>query len=283
MINKKILVLGATGMLGRCVYKYFSKNGFYSVFGTSRVKNKSFYFFDAKEIDSLENILGQTGQVEYIINCIGILKSGPSENFSINYLLPKQLEKLQKKYKFRLIHISTDDVFGAHSGKVNEKSTPSPNNPYALSKLKGEVTSKFSINIRTSIIGFDPSEGKGLIEWLIKNKNKNIQGYTNQNWSGSTTLQFARFCEYLIKNNHFEKTRSKTNRVHFSPLGPITKYKLLKLISEKLNIKVNINKFEAEEKINRNLSSIYFDKKFLQSYISDTGKAIIALKEFEEK
>ncbi len=283
MTKKKILVLGATGMLGRCVYKYFSKNGSYSVFGTSRAVNKGFYVFDAKNLNSLKNILNQIGQVEYIINCIGILKNSPSENFYINYTVPKHLEKLQKKYKFRLIHISTDDVFDALSGKVNEKSTPLPCNPYAKSKLKGEVSGKLSINIRTSIIGFDPSEGKGLIEWLIKNKNKNIQGYINQNWSGSTTLQLARFCEYLIKNNHFEKTRSKTNVVHFAPLNSITKYELLKLISEKLNIKVNIDKFEAEENINRNLSSIYFDKKFQRSYISDTGKAIIALKEFEEK
>ncbi len=280
MKSKKILVLGATGMLGRVVFKYFLKKKSLTTLGTSRTKNENLFLLDVREKKSLKKILDQTGNIDFIINCIGTLKSNPSKDYSINYTLSSHLEKLQKKYKFKLIDISTDDVFNSLSGKVNENSSPSPNNPYAKSKLRGEVSSNFSINIRTSIIGFDPEEKKGLIEFL--KKNKKVSGCIDQIWSGCTALQFARLCDYLMNNNSFTRLRRKTNVVHFAPLGPITKYELLKKISKTLLLKTRVVKYKSNEKIDRILTSSYFDKKFLRRYTTEIDQALTDLQKFEK-
>ena len=65
----------------------------------------------------------------------------------------------------------------------------------------------------------------------------------NQTWSGCTTLQFAKLCKELIK-------KPNNSPVHFVPLGPISKYKLVKDISNELKINVKVNKSESEN-INR--------------------------------
>jgi len=243
-------------------------------------KNENLFLLDVREKKSLKKIMDQAGNIDFIINCVGTLKSNPSKDYSINYILPNHLEKLQKKYKFKLINISTDDVFNPFSGEVNEICSPSPNNPYAKSKIRGEVSSNFSINIRTSIIGFDPEGKKGLIEFL--KKNKKVNGYIDQIWSGCTTLQFARLCDYLMNNNNFTKLRRKTNVAHFTPLGPITKYELLKKISKTLMLKTRFVKYKSNEKIDRILTSIYFDKKFLQRYTTEIDQALTDLQKFEK-
>ena len=62
MINKNILVLGATGLIGSTMYRVLKKEINLNVYGTSRSKinsNDAFmiYNFDANNIDNLEQII----------------------------------------------------------------------------------------------------------------------------------------------------------------------------------------------------------------------------------
>jgi len=281
-MKNKVLVLGASGMVGRTVFKFLSKSKSLSVFGTVKTKTTDNLFkFNFPNNNVFFNSILLEYRFNYIINCIGTLKNKDNKNYQINYLLPKLLYGLSKKYHFKIINISTDDVFDFMSGDVNEKSKPIPNNSYGISKLKGEIFSKRILNIRTSFIGFDPDEKKGLIEWIKSNKTKSINGYVNHAWSGCTTLQFAKLCMYLVSKNNFENLSKQTNILNFSPLGPITTYQLLKFISKSLNPDIKINKFKSQV-INRNLYSIFFDRKFLNKYTTEINKAILELEKFEK-
>lgn len=258
-MKKNILVLGAGGMVGSTVFDYLTTKYPSYVFGTVRensTENKIIFNYKNSEKDLIK-VIEKVGNVGFVINCIGVLKGNDKNDYSLNYSLPSILEKLSNKYPFELIHISTDDVFDPLSGKVNEKSKPNPKSEYGKSKLKGETDTKNSLTIRTSFIGFS-KDGKGLLEWVLKNNDETIKGYINQKWKGCTTLQFAKLCEYLIINNNFRKIRKKSNVMHFAPLGPITKHDLLKLIIEKYKLKINLVEERAEEKVDRELYSNYF-------------------------
>lgn len=280
-MKKTILILGAEGMLGRSIYKYFAQNSKFIIYGTSRGKNhKTLIQYDfPKNNNMLETFLSDK-KVDFIINCIGVLKETGITDYKSNYLLPKFLDKINNKYKFKVIQISSDAVFKDSSNNVSELDKPNPDNKYGTSKLKGEICSDKFINIRSSFVGYDPKDKKGLLELTSNTKSKKINGFINQNWNGSTSLQFAKFCKYLITSNNFDNLRVKTSVLHFTPLGPITKFELLKSISLVLNLDKQIIEKESN-KITRNLYSVFFDRQFLKSYTTEINSALAELKRFE--
>ena len=59
--------------------------------------------------------------------------------------------------------------------------------------------------IRTSIIGHEINHKKSLLEWIISNKNKEINGYRNHLWNGVTCLTLAKIIKNMIDDNIFGK------------------------------------------------------------------------------
>lgn len=280
-----VLVLGVSGMAGRAIYKYLYKLSPSRVFGTSRtnLNNKKVFHFDVKKktLDNIrfENLINNN--YKYFINCIGALRENNDNDDMdlVNSIFPKKLEEYCKKNKIKLIHISTDAVFSNEMGIVNEKLKPNPSDYYGRSKLKGEVT--HGINIRTSILGFDPIGNKGLLERVFKNENKKIIGFVNQRWSGSTTLQLAQFIKWLISNNNFDSLSKKTNIIHFAPIKKATKYEIIKTISRLLFRNKVIKGKGANQ--TRSLKTLYVEEIKLKRYTRDLKKAFKELIEFDKE
>ena len=108
-------------MLGHIVVKTLSRaQGFKIEYTVSGDKNNQFYFNVQSGIDQLHEIINTHGNFDYFINCIGILsnkidkKSLDSVRTAIlvNSLFPHDLAKLGNELGIRIIHISTDGVFG---------------------------------------------------------------------------------------------------------------------------------------------------------------------------
>lgn len=255
--NKKILVIGARGMLGQTVYKYL-KLIYPNTYGTHHSVQKGLFLLNASNLQkNFKKIIKETKDLDFIINCIGILPSAVNkrEMSLVNSLFPKRLAYLAQKNESNVIHISTDAVFPYNSGFVYENTLPKPDSLYGKSKLKGEINNKNLLNIRTSIIGLDPISHKGLLEWV--KLTKNINGYINQKWSGCTTLQFAKLCEYLINADNFTRVRTKSPIIHYVPLGPVSKYDLIKTFLNVSKENRKLNKIKNETTIDRALKSIY--------------------------
>lgn len=68
----KVLVLGATGMLGSMVYGYLKQSPNLHVMGTARKKFNNFIHFDV--YDGFDNSEISEIEIDYVINCIGITK-----------------------------------------------------------------------------------------------------------------------------------------------------------------------------------------------------------------
>ena len=97
---------------------------------------------------------------------------------------------------------------------------------------------KFDSNvkiIRTSIIGFDKNK-VSLLSWFLNNNDKECSGFTNHFWNGVTTLQWAKYAEFVIDNwDNFDK-------LNLIVSDKISKYDLLCLFSEIFNKDIKIIK-----------------------------------------
>lgn len=288
--NPSILVLGAEGMLGRGVYMYLKNLYPNSTWGTHREVRKPYSAllkFDVyNSEDDLSLILKKMRKIDYIINCIGILKKYDSvENLIyVNAFFPHKLASLAEKYHFKLIHVSSDAVFPENAGAVTENTISSPTDLYGTSKLLGEPFSQNALTFRTSIIGFDPLKHKGLLEWASMSTNHLLKGYTNQRWTGCTVVQYAQLCHRIISQNRFANFRKRSAVFHFAPLGPISKYDILNAYLAVAKPKEkDILKTAKGKKITRYLTSEYFDPNDLRKYTGDILKALKELIKFEKE
>ena len=85
-----------------------------------------------------------------------------------------------------------------------------------------------------------------MIEWVKSNRDKEILGYTNHFWNGITCLQFAKVCEYMIDNNIFW-----SGVKHVISPNSISKYNLVRLLSEIYNLNIKVKPFAPLTPCNR--------------------------------
>jgi dTDP-4-dehydrorhamnose reductase len=242
----KILLFGSTGMLGRYVYKVLSEK--YIVQCITRND------FDI-QYDSLELLYGicssNLNENDIIINCAGIIpqKYLPEEFNSYirtNTLFPINLGYIAKQQKYKFIHITTDCVFDGKKGDYSIYDKHTANDIYGVTKSLGENCIYATI-LRTSIIGEEIQHKKSLLEWVISNKGKTINGFTNHYWNGVTCLTIATIIKQIINDNLFWQG---VRHIH-SP-DVLNKYELCKIINDVYELNIRIN--EYEDKITKNMT-----------------------------
>jgi dTDP-4-dehydrorhamnose reductase len=221
------LILGSSGMLGHVVFNYLTEKKF-SVIGISRrVASATNISMDLSDFESLKNLILEL-RPKFIVNCAGVLNedvdANPNFAIKINSLLPKFLESITKSTDTKILHISTDCVFSGLKGSYKITDWPDALDLYGKTKFLGEVVNSKDLTIRTSIIGPDINpKGKGLYHWFM-NQKQSINGFINVKWSGVTTLQLAKFIEYL-----YDKEIS--GLMHYCNNESISKYDLLQLLN----------------------------------------------------
>lgn len=148
-----VLVTGANGQLGNCL-KNFKKD----------FPKIDFVFTDVDELDitnekELEAFFNKQ-EYDYLVNCAAYTSVDKAEEDKENAKLlnvhaVKLLAGFSKKFNFKIIHISTDYVFGGkHFRPYTEESIPEPESVYASTKYDAEKIlaqiSNNSIILRTS-------------------------------------------------------------------------------------------------------------------------------------
>lgn len=250
----RILVLGATGMLGYEVFRICLKRKI-DAYAVVRNKNKVterlgsnvakliHTIDDVKDINAIEKIVNEV-KPDYLINCIGIVKqSALSEDYyesvAINSFLPHQLNKLCEKYSCLLIHISTDCVFEGKKGNYSESDLPDAGDLYGKSKHLGEVNYGNGITLRTSIIGHEiTSDTHGLLDWFLAQQGK-VKGFTKAIFSGFTTLELTNIILDTII------ARGLPAGLYQVAADPISKYDLLGIIAGVYQKDIIIEPFES--------------------------------------
>ena len=142
-MNKKVLILGSSGLIGHQVYNYLKDNSDFSLSNISyrRKLNNDTILLDAR---NEQNFLDQIKRIQpnYIVNCIGVLNIGAKKDSEsvmfINAHLPHRLVKLADKIQAKLIHISTDCVFsGNKKSRYLETDERDVEDVYSKTKILG--------------------------------------------------------------------------------------------------------------------------------------------------
>lgn len=287
----KVLVLGASGMLGHMVFNVLSSDNHFTVFGTDLKKMGRYIYFDALQgIETLKKVCHKR-KFDYLINCIGITKNKIDEldifsvakAIRINTLFPHELAVLADHYDAKVIQISTDGVFSSNAGKCNEDSRCYSDDVYGLTKRLGEVNNGNFLNIRCSIIGPSPHERGGLLEWFLSRPDKStVEGYVDHIWNGVTTLQYALLCRKIIAKGVFDKLISESGTHHFCPNKAVSKYTLLKLLKAALGKKIKIipieNRSESVKRIlfsrHKSIGQLFGDRLPMNRAISELADVI---------
>lgn len=245
----KVLVLGVTGMLGSTLFRYFSADTNFQVWGTLRSPTGLKYFssdthsrllshIDVLDSDDLVSVMNSV-RPDVVLNCVGLIKQladakDPLTVLPINAMFPHRLAKLCTLSNARLVHISTDCVFSGQKGMYLEDDTSDAEDLYGKSKYIGELHDvSHAVTLRTSIIGHELQSSESLIDWFLSQKSS-TKGYEKAVFSGLPTIELARVIkDYVIP-------KPELNGLYHVSVEPIDKLSLLKLVAKTYNKEIDI-------------------------------------------
>jgi dTDP-4-dehydrorhamnose reductase len=270
MTIDKIILFGSSGMLGRYIYSYF-KTKINIINIEYKITNNNFEVLEQMLVNN------HIDENTCIINCIGLIPQRIYQNenktfFLINSIFPSILWNICKKYKAKMIQPSTDCVFSGKKGNYLETDIHDETSYYGMSKSLGEPYD--CTIIRTSIIGLELMNKKSFLEWVISNKNNEINGFTNHYWNGITCLEYCKVIEKIIHQNIFWCGI----RHIYSPTSK-SKYELASIINDIFNLNMNIIPVETNDKIDKTLLSIYNNNDIFE--IPELYNQINELKDFK--
>lgn len=201
----KYLLIGSNGFLGSEFKKILPKKETFCV-----ARKNSDFNINLQNTNKLSKIFNAYN-FKFAINCAAKTSIEYCENKKIlckkiNTSLPIELDKLSKKYKFRLVHISTDQVYNSKNKKKNrEFDQLGSNNYYSKTKLLAEkilMKNQNNLIIRTNFTGITPAK-KTFVSWLFEavlNKKK-INLLSDMFVSTLDVKSCAKLVKELIKKN----------------------------------------------------------------------------------
>jgi len=244
----KVLVVGASGMIGSTVLRVLSENKDWEVYGTVRDASVKRFFsasigerlqadIDVEHPDHLAKVLDRI-RPDVVVNCAGLTKHKPEAEdpliaIPINTLMPHRLAGLCKLVGARFIHVSTDCVFSGEKGDYIEDDFADARDVYGKSKALGEVLYPHTVTLRTSTIGHELQSKYGLLDWFLFQEGR-CQGYTRAVFSGLPTVVFAQVVRDVVIPHQ------ALSGLYHVAAEPIDKFSLLKLIAGVYGKKIDI-------------------------------------------
>lgn len=267
----KVVVLGASGMLGSMVLDYLSRNSSLQLTATAR--NRGFlnafqahlHHVEWKMLDAeqcnVKDILDVLGDARWAINAIGVIKPYIHDDnaaevrraVSINALFPHLLAQAAEESSCRVLQIATDCVYSGSKGHYTEKDNHDALDVYGKTKSLGEVYSANVHHLRCSVVGPEPKGHLSLLDWFVRQpRNSGVNGYANHQWNGVTTFHFAKVCQGIIA-----REPSLPHAQHLIPTGEISKADLLCCFAKEFQRgDITITPTEANVVMDRTLTTV---------------------------
>lgn len=235
----RVLVLGATGMVGHVACLYLAERG-HNVVGTFRADapvlgalgqaGVGLERLDVLDGDGLARVVAPAS-FDAVVNCVALLNRDCAERLDlavyINSYLPHRLERLTSGSACKVIHVSTDGIFRGDKGPYRPDAQPDDPTPYGRTKALGELDNGKDLTLRTCVVGPDPDPGGvGLLNWFMRQQDK-AGGYSRALWTGVTSLELAKLLELAAAS-------AEHGVVQAVPDCGISKLELLTLFNEHL-------------------------------------------------
>lgn len=234
----KVLILGGSGMIGNGLAQSLQASEI-EVAVTSRsgaqldrLLGVAVHKFEAKN-HSLEALVKDLEAGDYVINCIGMVKSLIREDepescaaaYFLNSEFPSKLAAIAEAKGLKVIQMATDCVYSGAAGNYSETSQHDALDVYGKSKSLGEIASPAVMNIRVSVIG---KGNQGLYHWVASQpQNATISGYLDHQWNGITSVEYGRIIAGIVRESLFAPGVH-----HLVPTGSVNKNELVHLIAD---------------------------------------------------
>ena len=255
----RILVTGKNGQLGRSIQKIVNT-------GTKIDNNQSpndFIFVGREELDlssesSISHYFDNNDRFDVIINCAAYTAVDKAEEEQelanqVNHLAVKQLTKIAKDQKAKLIHISTDYVFDGESNKPYlETDTPNPINAYSRTKLAGEkalqtVMPMNALVIRASWLYSEYSNNFVSTMLRLGRERDELSVVNDQMGSPTYAADLADAILEIIKHKKFRDVAQTTQIYNYSNEGEISWYEFAKEIFKIEKIECEVNPVTSQQ------------------------------------
>jgi dTDP-4-dehydrorhamnose reductase len=268
-----IVLFGSTGMLGRYIYSYFRQHSRIrlSVVGGYRVREDTF-----GEIDDILAEFG-AGPSTCVVNCIGIIPQRKSdqdtrEYYVVNSLFPHRLWAACKRIGAHMVQPTTDCIYDGAKGSYIETDPADEKGVYGIAKSLGEPLDGCTV-LRTSIIGNEIVNKKSFLEWVLSNRDGQINGFSNHMWNGITCLQWCKVLEKMIQTNTFWGGIR-----HILSPDVNSKYEMARMISDVYGANIVVNPVSTSAVVDKTLRTVYSTS--FDFHIPPLREQIEELKEF---
>jgi dTDP-4-dehydrorhamnose reductase len=143
MINKKVLITGCGGMLGKAVYKEFTSR-YSNVLATDIDLNEEWLSqMDVRDIQECEQVFSKFNP-DIVLHLAALTdleycETNQDNSWKTNALGTENIAILANKFNAELVYISTAGIFGGEQEYFNDFDKPTPLSIYAKSKYHGEL------------------------------------------------------------------------------------------------------------------------------------------------
>lgn len=240
-----ILVTGSAGQLGQSIQSIASNYPQYEFVFASRQhldlcnENNVADFFGRKNFGIIVNCAAHTA--------VDKAQSEVDLANQVNHLAVRRLATIAKKYRIKLIHISTDYVFsGEQSRPYVETDEVAPNGVYGKTKQHGEqailkILKNNAIIIRTSWLYSE--YGENFIKTMLKlGQERDVMNVIDDQIGTPTYAKdLADAIMTIVKSQSFSEIDFKSDILHFSSEGVCSWYDFAKTIFEISGIQCQVS------------------------------------------
>ncbi|HQZ78829.1 MAG: SDR family oxidoreductase [Chitinophagaceae bacterium] len=173
----KILIIGASGLVGSNCYQFFKQNG-YEVTGTYlSFPVEGLVYFNSVNLAEERNVNIKELNPEIIIHCgaltnVDYCEQHPEESYEKTVVSVKNVATIAKQIGARIIYLSTDYVFDGLAGPYTENDDVNPLNEYGRHKLAAEqmvlTYSEENLIVRVTNVYGDEIRNKNFISRIIE-------------------------------------------------------------------------------------------------------------------
>ncbi len=242
-MNKKILILGSSGLLGQTLVDFFKqKNYLIGVVSRKPIeymgKNITIYAVNILDAKLLEPIIEE---YDVIINCTGQITNPINQCLLLNTKGITNIIDAVKKYNKKLVHVSSISVYGT-ADYVNEDSDLNPETPYGSMKYFSDYLIETNLTnytiLRVSNL-FGKNQKKGIINYLTKSylSDENDLYFNND---GSLKRYYLNIEDFTLIVNEVMK-REMIGIYNIVGKDQLTIKELVAKFEDILNYKFNVN------------------------------------------
>ena len=246
MAGNRVLITGATGLLGREVYKTFTENG-WSVLGLAYSRAKGdLVKVDLRDSTALEKVFDDF-KPHVVVHSAAErrpdkMATDLEGSRQLNVTSSQTIATLCNKHDSFLIYMSTDYVFDGTSPPYTPDDKPNPLNDYGSSKRDGEVVTLGCIHsavLRVPILygrieTIDESAVTVIYNSVVAGKPVKLSDYEIR--YPTHTIDVAKAIMKMASKSMSHPRSLCAGVWHFSAGSNYTKYAMARVIGEQLGV-----------------------------------------------